>query len=109
VHSLFVYPTCDRIILFVYLLLTIVLLDYKLSRAKCTFFLPHSIPHVSLCFYMYSHILILFHLTSINVFVYGHKYEDCWLLEKSEDTEPVVVDTLPIADNIDDDGKEASV
>ena len=40
---------------------------------------------------------------------YGRKYEDCWLLEKSEDTEPVVVATLPIADNIDDDGKEASV
>ncbi len=40
---------------------------------------------------------------------YGRKYEDCWLLEKSEDTEPVVVATLLIADNIDDDGKEASV
>ncbi len=41
---------------------------------------------------------------------YGYKYEDCQLLEKSEDTEPVgVVDTLPIADNIDKDGKEASV
>ncbi len=40
---------------------------------------------------------------------YGQKYEDCWLLEKSEDTEPVVVATLPIADTIDDDGKEASV
>jgi hypothetical protein len=40
---------------------------------------------------------------------YGHKYKDCWLLEKSEDTEPVVVDTLPITDNIDNDGKEASV
>jgi hypothetical protein len=40
---------------------------------------------------------------------YGHKYKDCWLLENSEDTEPVgVVDTLPIADNIDDDGKGAS-
>ena len=40
---------------------------------------------------------------------YGRKYEDCWLLEKSDDTEPVVVATLLIADNIDDDGKEASV
>ena len=40
---------------------------------------------------------------------YRHKYKDCWLLEKSKDTEPVVVDTLPIADNIDDGGKEASV
>jgi hypothetical protein len=41
---------------------------------------------------------------------YGHKYEDCWLLEKSVGTagELVVVDTLPIADNIDDDGKESS-
>jgi hypothetical protein len=41
---------------------------------------------------------------------YGHKHEDCLLLEKSEDTELAgVVHTLPIADNIDDDGKEASV
>ena len=40
---------------------------------------------------------------------YGQKYEDCWLLEKSEDTELVVVATLLIADTIDDDGKEASV
>jgi hypothetical protein len=41
---------------------------------------------------------------------YGHKHEDCLLLEKSEDTELAgVVHTLPIVDNIDDDGKEASV
>jgi len=66
-------------------------------------------PTCVIMFFMYSQILILFHLTNRNIFVYGHKYEDSWLLEKSEDTEPVVVDTLPIADNIDDDGKEASV
>ena len=41
---------------------------------------------------------------------YGHESEGCWLLEKSEDTQPLVVNTCPIlAENIDDDGKEASV
>jgi hypothetical protein len=41
---------------------------------------------------------------------FGHSSEGCWLLEKSEDTQPVVVNTFPIqAEDIDDDGKEASV
>ena len=40
---------------------------------------------------------------------FGHGSECCWLLEKSEDTEQVVVNTCPIQADIDDDGKEASV
>ena len=41
---------------------------------------------------------------------YYRESEGCWLLEKSEDTQPLVVNTCPIlAENIDDDGKEASV
>ena len=40
----------------------------------------------------------------------GHNSKGCWLLEKSEDTQPVVVNTCLIqAEDIDDDGKEASV
>jgi hypothetical protein len=39
---------------------------------------------------------------------FGHNSEGCWLLEKSEDTQPVMVNTCPIqAEHIDDDGKEA--
>ncbi len=40
---------------------------------------------------------------------FGHGSECCWLLEKSEDTQQVVVNTCPIQADIDDDGKEASV
>ncbi len=40
---------------------------------------------------------------------FGNDSECCWLLEKSEDTQQVVVNTFPIQADIDDDGKEASV
>ena len=40
---------------------------------------------------------------------FGHDSEGCWLLEKSEDIQPVVLDTLPIADEMDDEGKEGLV
>ena len=40
---------------------------------------------------------------------FGHGSECCWLLEKSEDTQQVVVNTCPIQAYIDDDGKEVSV
>ena len=39
---------------------------------------------------------------------FGHDSECCWLLEKSEDTQQVVVNTFPIQADIDDNGKEAS-
>jgi len=40
---------------------------------------------------------------------FGHGSECCWLLEKSEDTQQVVLNTCPIQADIDNDGKEASV
>jgi hypothetical protein len=40
---------------------------------------------------------------------FGHDSDCCWLLEKSEDTQLVVVNTCLTQADIDDDGKEASV
>ena len=46
---------------------------------------------------------------------FGHDSEGCWLLEKGEDVEPAVVQTLPIAEEMemdhkghDDEGKDGS-
>ena len=36
---------------------------------------------------------------------FGHDSEDCWLLEKGETLQPVVVHTLLIAEEMDDEGK----
>ena len=39
---------------------------------------------------------------------YGHMYEDCFLLEKSEEVEPAGIHVLPIEDIVtDNDGREA--
>jgi hypothetical protein len=40
---------------------------------------------------------------------FGHNSEGCWLLEKSEDNQLVVFNTLPIADKMDNEGKEGLV
>ena len=37
---------------------------------------------------------------------FGHDSEGCWLLEKGENFEPVVVHTLPIAEKMDDKGRD---
>ena len=37
---------------------------------------------------------------------FGHDSEGCWLLEKGENLEPVVVHTLLIAEEMDDEGKD---
>ena len=37
---------------------------------------------------------------------FGHDSEGYWLLEKRENLEPVVVHTLPIAEEMDDEGKD---
>ncbi len=37
---------------------------------------------------------------------FGHNSEGCWLLEKGENLEPAVVHTPPIADKMDDKGKD---
>ena len=37
---------------------------------------------------------------------FGHDSEGYWLLEKRENLEPVVVHTLPIAEEMDDKGKD---
>ncbi len=37
---------------------------------------------------------------------FGHDSEGCWLLEKGENLEPAVVHTLPIAEEMDDKGKD---
>jgi hypothetical protein len=36
---------------------------------------------------------------------FGHDSEGCWLLEKGDNPQPVVVDTLPIAEGIEDKEK----
>ncbi len=37
---------------------------------------------------------------------FGHDNEGCWLLEKGDNRQLVVVDTLPIADKMNDKGKD---
>ena len=37
---------------------------------------------------------------------FGHDSEGCWLVENGENLQPVVVDTLRIADKMDDKGKD---
>jgi hypothetical protein len=37
---------------------------------------------------------------------FGYDSEGCWLLENGENIQPVVVHTLPIAEEVDDKGKD---
>ncbi len=40
---------------------------------------------------------------------FGHDSDRIWLLEKGENLEPAVVHTLPIAEEIDDEGKDNEI